>query len=37
MSTMAEAGTAVDVVARREGRWWVFEIPSLDVTGRQRI
>ena len=34
MSTMAEAATAVDVLARREGRWWVFEIPSLDVTGQ---
>lgn len=34
MSAIAQTGTVVDVIARRDGRWWVFEIPSLDVTGQ---
>lgn len=34
MSTKVEAGTVYEVVAHREGRWWVFDVPALDVMGQ---
>ena len=34
MDVKTEAEKVYEVVAHRAGRWWVFDVPALDVTGQ---